>query len=145
MFPSPLILDRHFFSKVEVNSHVDGQIGTPNLLHCQLELGQAPDDKNLFQLVLRLKIASPPDKKPTYTGEIHAVGLFRVIDNWPNDKANLIETYGASVLFAAIRELLMNLTSRGPWPPVLLNTFNFNKPKDQPMETSKKELESVRV
>jgi preprotein translocase subunit SecB len=146
MFPSPLILDRHFFSKVEVNSHVDGQVETPNLLNCQLELGQSADDQKLFQLVLKLKILSPPDKKTTYTGEIHAVGLFRVVENWPQaDKQNLVESYGASVLFAAIRELLMNITFRGPWPPVLLSTFSFIKPKEAPVETSAKEPQAAKV
>jgi len=146
MYPSPLILDRHFFSKVEVNSHVDGNPKAINLLNFQLELGKSPDNERLAQLILKLKIDPPTDQKSTYTGEIHAVGLFRVADNWPKEKIDeLIECHGASVLFAAVRELLLNITSRGPWPPVLLSTFSFMPPKAKPVETSPKETESAKT
>ncbi len=132
MYPSPLILDRHFFTKVEVNSHVDGIVGTINVLNCTFELGRSAEDQRSFQLTLKLKLESPPDKKATYTGEIHAVGLFRVLEAYPVEHAGaLVETYGSSVLFAAIRELLLNLTSRGPWPSILLSTFSFVPPKDK--------------
>jgi preprotein translocase subunit SecB len=131
MYPSPLILDRHFFTKVEIDSHVDGNASAINLLNCQLELGRADDNQRLFQLTLKLKIDSPPDKKAFYTGEIHAVGIFRVIDSYPQEKAaEIVESYGASVLFAAMRELVLNITSRGPWTPLVLSTFSFVKPKE---------------
>lgn len=132
MYPSPLILDKHFFTKVEVNSNIDGQLGAINLLNCHIELGEASDNPKMFQLSLKLKIESPPDKKAPYTGEIEAVGLFRVVENCPAEKApEIVEAYGSSVLFAAIRELVLTITSRGPWPALLLSTFSFVKPKEK--------------
>lgn len=131
MHPSPLQLEKYFFSRVLIDSHVDGIVGTPNLLNCQVELGQASDNAKRYQVILRVRLESPPDKKATYTGEIHAVGLYRVVDDWPEDKVeSLVETNGAGVLFGAARELIFNLTSRGPWPPVMLNTFTFIPVKD---------------
>jgi|ERR1043166_141153 preprotein translocase subunit SecB len=133
MYPSPLLLDRHFFSKVEINSNVDGDPKAINDLNCQLEIGIDKTNPRHLQLVLKLKILSPKDKTATYTGEIHAVGIFRVHNNFPQEKAQgLVETHGASLLFAAIREILLLITSRGPWPPVALASFSFIKPKEEP-------------
>ena len=110
------------------------------MLQCQVEIGQAMDNQNHFQLTLRLRLDSQPNEQATYTGEIDAVGLFRVDENWPDNKATLVQTHGASVLFAAIRELVLNITSRGPWPPVQLNTFSFVPPKNQPTTEPSKTL-----
>jgi preprotein translocase subunit SecB len=142
MYPSPLILERHFFTRVEVNSHVDGDPTVINMLNFHTELSQAVDRKKLFQLLLKLRIYSPEGKKTTYSGEIEAVGIFSVVDNFPDDKTGkLVECYGASLLFAAIRELVLNLTSRGPWPPLLLKAFSFIKPTET--ETAPAPLEEV--
>ena len=141
MFPSPLTLERHFFSKVEIDSHIDGHLGIPNLFHCDAQLGRAEGAGRRFQIILKLKLDSPPEKKATYTGEIHAVGLFRVADNWPEENVNdLVQVNGCSILFGAIRELILNLTSRGPWPPVMLNSFSFVRPKDKPQDVVPSEL-----
>ena len=82
--------------------------------------------------MLKLKIDSPEDKIATYSGEIHAVGIFRVVSQFPEEKAaELVEVHGSSLLFAAIREILLLITSRGPWPPVALSSFSFLKPKEK--------------
>ena len=92
-------------------------------------MSRAVETPNRFQVVLRLKLLSPEGKKAAYTGEIHAVGLFKVVDKWPKDKVEqLVEANGSALLYGAIRELLINLTSRGPWPVVVLNSVTFIRP-----------------
>ncbi len=126
MNPSPLQLERHFFSKVQVDAHTDGVVGTPNELQSQVEVGRSEQTPERFQVTLRLKILSPSSKKATYTGEIHAIGLFTVADSWPKDDLlKLVQANGAAVLYAAARELFCNLTARGPWPMLSLNTVTF--------------------
>ena len=126
MKPSPLQLEQHFFSKISLEAHTDGHIEADHLLNCTISIGQAEGDARRFQVEVRLQLDSPPDKKTTYTGEIWAVGLFRVLEGWPEEKtALLVEANGVALLFGAIRELLLNLTSRGPWPQVRLNAFSF--------------------
>jgi len=94
-------------------------------------------------VVLRLKISSPPKEEACYTGEIHAVGLFHVMNGWPAEKIQLlVSANGAALLYGAIRELLLNLTARGPWPEVLLNSMTFTQPKDQPKSEAGKESTS---
>ena len=126
MNPAPLQLERHFFTKVVLDSHPNGQIGVQNFLRCEMEIGQAEDNARRFQVVLRLNILSDPDKQTCYTGEIHAVGLFLVDQSWTeNEIPKLVESNGTALLYGAIRELILNLTSRGPWPPVQLMAVTF--------------------
>jgi preprotein translocase subunit SecB len=131
MTPSPLQLEQHFFSKICLDVNADGQSNVDNILHCEIEVGRAEDNAKRFQVIFRLKLQSPSEKKAPYTGEIHAVGLFRVLDVWPEDQIDrLVEANGSAVLYGAIRELVLNLTARGPWPAVRLNTFTFIPPKE---------------
>ncbi|MGP8198438.1 MAG: protein-export chaperone SecB [Limisphaerales bacterium] len=126
MNPAPLQLERHFFTKVALDSHPDGQPNVLNHLQCEIEIGQAEDNSRRFQVVLRVKLLSDPEKQTTYTGEIHAVGLFQVVAGWPDNEVNrLVEANGTALLYGAIREMLLNLTARGPWPPVPLTTLTF--------------------
>lgn len=130
---SPLQLSRHFFTKVVVEANPNGKPEISNQLNCHLEVGQSAEDAKQWQVTVRLKLESPSEGEACYTGEIHAVGLFRVVDGWPDEKIPLlVEANGAALLYGAIREMLLNLTARGPWAPVLLNSMTFIKPKPNP-------------
>lgn len=130
MTQSPLQLERHFFSKVQIDAGPANKPGVANALRCELEIGQAVDDPKRFQVVLRLKLLPPPDNTASYTGEIHAVGLFKVVDGWPENRVGeLVESNGAAFLYGSIREMVLNVTARGPWPAITLGTVTFVKPK----------------
>ncbi|MBI5799977.1 MAG: protein-export chaperone SecB [Verrucomicrobia bacterium] len=137
MTPSPLQLERHFFSKVQIDAGPANKPGVANALLCELEIGQAVEDPKRFQVVLRLKLHSPPDNTASYTGEIHAVGLFKVVDGWPDNRiGELVEANGAAFLYGCIREMVLNVTSRGPWPAVTLGAVTFVQPKTKPASTA---------
>lgn len=133
MRPSVLLLERHFFTKVEVHSHPDGNVATANLINCKIELAQSQDDPKRYQITLGVKVDSQPETKCAYTGDVHIVGLFRVSDAFnPENISEIVRTNGTGVLFGAVREMFLNLTSRGPWPGVLLNTLDFRQNPVQP-------------
>ena len=130
MNPSPLQLERHFFTRIQLDAKPTGKPEVSNQLSCQVEVGRAADDSKRFQVIVRLKLQSPSHGQACYTGEIDSVGLFRVADRWPEDRMlELVEANGAAVLFGAIRELICNLTARGPWPQISLQTVTFVQPK----------------
>jgi preprotein translocase subunit SecB len=41
----------------------------------------------------------------------------------------LVEYNGPAVLYGSIRELVMQVTSRGPFPPIVLPTVSFVNPE----------------
>jgi len=144
MRPSQLQLEKHFFSKIEINAHVDGQPDVANVLKCETTVAQSAESSRRFQVVFKMKIDSPEDKKAHYTGEVHAVGLFTVAGACEEMRINqLVEVTGVSLLFGAVRELLINLTSRGPWPPLVLKTFSFGPiTRREPVESIESPLGS---
>jgi preprotein translocase subunit SecB len=129
MNPSPLQLERHFFTKVHVDAHPDGDAAFKGELQTQVELAQAERDPKRYQLTLRLKLVPAGDKKPRYTAEIHVVGVVRVSPTWPEPEVQkLVQANGPALLYGAAREMLCNITGRGPWPMVCLHSVTFVQP-----------------
>lgn len=129
MNPSPLQLERHFFTKIHVDAHRDSDLSPNVKLSSEVEIARADQDPKRFQLTLRLKLLPSSDKKPNYTAEIHVIGLVRVAENWPEAKVlQLVEANGPALLYGAAREMLCNLTARGPWPMLCLNSVTFVQP-----------------
>jgi preprotein translocase subunit SecB len=130
MHPSPLRLDRHFFTKVHLDAHPDANPETKGEIHTEVDLAVASDDPRSYQLTLRLKLLSPPDKKAPYTAEVHVVGFVHVTDGWPDPGVQqLVQVNGPALLYGAAREMLCNLTARGPWPMLCLHSVTFVEPK----------------
>jgi preprotein translocase subunit SecB len=145
MNPSPLLLERHFFSKIALDAHLDPPLDRDNVLRCQMEVAQAADNPRRFQVVLKLGLESRLEKRSAYTGEIHAVGFFRVVDDYPDDKIpTLVQTNGSALLYGAIRELVINLTSRGPWPPIVLKSVTF-LPVEEKQPAAPKQTVKARI
>jgi len=129
MNPSPLQLERHFFTKVHVDAHRDGDPDVKEELRGEVDVERATKDPRSFQLTLRLKLLPAAAQKSCYTAEIHVVGLVRVVEKWPEPKIlQLVQANGPALLYGAAREMLCNLTARGPWPMLCLNSVTFVQP-----------------
>lgn len=139
MKPSPLQLERYFFSKIELNAHTDADSKAEHTLQCGVEIGEAVDNPQRFQVTLQLKLLAPEKTRARYTGEFHAVGFFRVVE-WPKEKTmQLVATNGPAMLYSALREMIYTLTARGPWPAVTLKSVTF---LDSSQESKMKELKT---
>ena len=123
---SPLSLERYFFSRLVLEAHaVTGEL-MDNGIQTELKVSQSATEPKLFQLLLQLQVMPPKTGQPAYTGEFHAVGFFRVADDWPEAQVlKLVQSDGAAILYGTIREMITNLTSRGPWPALVLPSVNF--------------------
>jgi preprotein translocase subunit SecB len=129
MKPSPLQLERHFFTKILVEAHRGADPAARAQIQTEVDVARAQNDPKRYQLTLRLKLLPPPGKKPRYTGEVHVVGLVHVAPNWPEGNVQqLVEANGPALLYGAAREMLCNLTARGPWPMLCLHSVTFVKP-----------------
>ena len=131
MKPSPLQLERHFFTKVHVDAH---PVGNPDLkaqIQTELDIARAAHDPKRYQLTLRLKLLAPDSKQAHYTAEIHVVGVVRVATGWPESEVQqLVQVNGPALLYGAAREMLCNITARGPWPMLCLHSVSFVQPKE---------------
>jgi preprotein translocase subunit SecB len=126
MKPSPLQLERHFFTKVHVDAYPDGDPAADVHIKTQVDVAKAESDPKRYQLTLRLNLVAAGDKKPQYTAEIHVVGVVRVTDGWPDPAVQqLVQSNGPALLYGAAREMLCNVTARGPWPMLCIHSVTF--------------------
>lgn len=131
MKPSPLDLERYFFAKVQLEANTEGDPKAENQIQCQVQVGQATGEPMRYQVSLTLKLQAEDGGTPCYTGEFHAVGFFKVSERWPEkQRLQLVETNGAALLYGSLRELVITLTARGPWPPVTLRSVTFLRPDE---------------
>ena len=126
MNPSPMQLERHFFTKVHLDAHRDGDASTIGQLRTEVAVARDANDPRRFQVTLQLKLLPGAEKKSCYTAEIHIVGLVRVAPLWPEEKIlPLVEANGPGLLYSAVREMVCNVTARGPWPMLCLQSVTF--------------------
>lgn len=125
----PLRLEELFFPVQEVRANPDHdpqgeQIGT-NLKHSfntQPVEGQA----GLYGVELVVECDRETSRNPPYFFQLQAYALFRAAGNIdPTAMQGLIVSTGFSVLVGAIRERLLDLTSRAPWGRFTMGIFQL--------------------
>jgi preprotein translocase subunit SecB len=128
MIPSPLRLDKYFFSKI----HVDIQEETPTgagrgELTTKCNFMWHKDDPARWIVVLDVVQSKGAEKGgPDYNIDIQIAGFFTVEKEYPQDKASqMVRANGPALLYGAVREMVTLLTSRGPFDPVQLPSVTF--------------------
>lgn len=130
MNDSPVSLERYYFKQLSVSASEDGDATAPVALLTTLNCGQHQHDPRRFvlDLTLRFFAEQASEKTPTYTGEISVEGFFAIAtQSLDRQSQEILVTNGAAILYGAAREIIMNITSRGPWPPLMLNSVSFVK------------------
>jgi preprotein translocase subunit SecB len=126
---SSLQLERYFFVKVNVQAHERGPGDSSGKFSTKLEVSRNNNDSTRYLVGLTVTLAAEEGKLASYYGEVVVMGLFHVsMSPGMSDLQKveeLVSVNGASILYGVIREMVANVTSRGPWPPVLLPCVNF--------------------
>ena len=127
MMNPPLTLKKYFFPFVQVaaDAEFDSSEGVPEIaIETKVAIEKAPDN-DTYQVMLEITVFPENEKKKIpYSIHLIAVGLFSVSKEW-DDPEKLLKINGASILYSSAREFIITITSRGPWPPVLLPTVSF--------------------
>lgn len=90
-----------------------------------LKKGQEADPRD-FVVDLELAIDNKDGKPTPYDLDIAVVGVFNVLPSLPIERReDLVTVNGASILYGAIRELVLGLTSRFSSGPMTLPGMNF--------------------
>jgi len=142
MIPSPLSLDHYYFTKIDVTAAAASNPieAGDGVIHNRVDIKKHKDHPRKFMLTFGLRQKAEKDKTPpAYTFEFEVVGIVTVIDEYPEEKIDtLVKVNGPAILYAAIREMVANLTARGPFPAVALPTVTFldeTNPKDNKSRT----------
>ncbi|MEZ4599136.1 MAG: hypothetical protein R2940_05035 [Syntrophotaleaceae bacterium] len=140
-------LDDYFFPEISVKAnpkYIPGSSSAEPSARISMQSSFGEDEEDSIRVVLTVKAESDGEGEVPYNVKIVGVGDFtlRFLEkdkgNSEEEKKALrkkveerIHYNGMSILYGALRDLIMTLTSRGPWEPVLLPMHFFNKKANQ--------------
>lgn len=91
-------------------------------------LDEKQDDSKQFALKLHIVIANKSGKIAPYDIDIEVAGIFSIQPNSNipvSERENFVIANGCAVLYGAIRDQVLTLTSRSARGPLMLPTVNF--------------------
>ena len=88
------------------------------------------NDPLKWRCELTVESNEDPKLNRPYTFCITFVGFFHVVKGYPSERVELLaRTNAPALLFSAAREALVLLTSRGPYPAIVLPSVTFLEPR----------------
>ena len=125
---SPLQLKNLAFEKVCLEVQPSGTFEAMPQLRQNLETAIVDADQRIYRLDLDLEIKIDPEKPFAYSGEVSAVGVFEVSPDFPDERLlQLVQVNGGSILYGAIRDMVLTISGRSLKGGFLLPTLNFQE------------------
>jgi len=128
MIPSPLHLEKYFFTKIHVDACPNGCEKTgKGLFSTHVTCMKHKDAVRKWMVQLEIQqVKDKDDGCPEYSFRLEVVGFYEVREDYPTEKAEmLVRANGPALLYSATRELIATLTGRGPFAAVNLPTVTF--------------------
>ncbi|MEN3944220.1 hypothetical protein WJU23_23155 [Prosthecobacter sp. SYSU 5D2] len=122
---SPIQLRQHVFTVISIETIEDA--GSPEEESYSFDLKFAKPEKHedLWHSFLEVSFQPEAEKKARYRGRVAVQGRFQVHPDFDKAKEeDLVKFNSGSLLLAAIREMVLMLTSRSALGPMELPTFN---------------------
>jgi preprotein translocase subunit SecB len=145
---SPLSLESYYLK--ELHFAVNDQKPIKGAEFDNLEIGVKAetqiDENNPLRWSCELTIESKrdPDSYLPYAFVVIYVGIFQVSEKFPSERVELLaKTNGPAVLYSAAREMMVSLTGRGVFPPLLLPSITFLSPPDKEGASSHKPVKRL--
>ncbi len=136
---SPLQLERYFATDFHFTANrqfdaekpleiTDGQFSVQaNVLHNK-------EETRKWQITLQIKYQPAASANAPHSFSLEIVGFFEVASAFPEDKTDqMVRINGASMLYGIAREIVRDLTSRGPHAAMMLPSVSFFEPAKKAM------------
>ena len=123
---APLRLDVYFFDSLSIRVNPKGSLNyqlTEDQLLIDAKYCLNTEDPTKHKVTLTVQ-NRPENSSATYLFSATVIGIFTIPN--PADQNSLphVVVTGSSMLFGGIREMLLNLTGRGPFPNLILPTVS---------------------
>lgn len=82
--------------------------------------------EGLYEVMLSVTATVTNDDKTAFLVEVQQAGLFQLSGFNEQDTKYILGAQCMTILFPYVREVVSDLTSRGGFPPLLLNPVNFD-------------------
>lgn len=119
------ISDLHLTASKEFDRSKAAEVKYDNL-SVDVECAAEKDNNRKWQVTLRVKHQGTSDSNSPYAFSLEMVGFMQVLKTYPEEMVEwLVRTNGPSMLFGVAREVLRDLTARGPHVTVFLPSVSF--------------------
>lgn len=126
--PAPsVIADNYFFpiQRVDANPAFDPEQHSDSIIDMEIDVsgGALPEQAHKFAVSLRVRSVSTETRVQTYDFDVQIWGSFTYIGALTEDQQHAARVYAADLLGGALRERLVELTTRGPFKAVVLGPW----------------------
>lgn len=128
---SPISCDNYFVTEMNLSAN-DGydpeKDSDLDISDIQVEsnIAKVTPDGDQWAVALSVEQNVPAEKNAPYNFVVRLVGLFTMVEGLTAERVEqLLLTNGSSILFSAAREILRDMTAKGPYSPLLLPTLSF--------------------
>jgi preprotein translocase subunit SecB len=135
-----LYLEHHCVTEVSLTATKEEIVSKDFAVAATPQLAQSKENPLEWAVILRVVIKQAETEHPApYTGSVTFFGNFRVSESVPEEsRRRLVATNGSSILYGAARELVANITARGPHPMITLPSISFFPLVQEPGEPKSK-------
>jgi preprotein translocase subunit SecB len=154
MIPSPLRLEWYFIKELRVawqSEYDSSEAAAMSVSDLSVEVTPSQSEEEPLKWAFEVSIALEDNtgKRFPYVFHIVLVGFFEIAKAYaeknPNGAELLAVVNGPAVLYSAAREHITTLTSRGPYPEVVLPTVTFLPIEEKPKsEDEQKQLQPAK-
>lgn len=126
---SPLQLRGHRFTQLHLEAIAKGVPGEEADVETKLSWARHKTNPREWKVDLKVTFEPAKEHNLAYRGSAEVIGFFEIMDGWPDeDCEGLIAVNGASLLYGAIREMIMMMSARSSHGEFLLPTLRFYPP-----------------
>ena len=124
---SPLHLKRHFVAAIDIKAAQSDDVSSDFSVTANPMIAHNKDDPTDWLIRLVVEIKGQRDRlQAAYQGKVEFVGQFQVDQSVPEERRlKVVASNGSSILYGAVREMVANLTARGPHPMITLPSLSF--------------------
>lgn len=127
---SPLQLKGHRFTQLHLEGIPKGVPDDDLEVGTNLSWGKHLTNPREWRVDLKVTFGPAAKQGGPYQGYAEVVGFFEILDGWPEEKCEeLIAVNGASLLYGAIREMILIMSSRSSHGELQLPTLRFTPPE----------------
>jgi preprotein translocase subunit SecB len=128
------VSDLHFTTNKDFDVNKDPELRQNDFL-VKPDIHPEPDKPREFQVVLTISHQAAAGTNAPYFFNVEVVGFFEVAEAFPAERIDrLITVNGPSVLYGIARDVVRDVTSRGPYFSVLLPSVSFYEDSPQAEE-----------
>jgi preprotein translocase subunit SecB len=128
---SPLQLESYFLTELtfganqEFNPEKETKLAETDLSVVP-EIQRIKDDQRRWQVTITVKLQSKPEANSPYAFTLTLIGIVWTAPKLPEEGIEaLIRTNGPTMVYGAAREMVRDITARGPFQPICLPSVSF--------------------